>query len=221
MKKNLSILLLLLLSWSAAFAQKPDNPTLWEKEIQAFEKSDSLQMPAPGGIVVTGSSTIRGWRTMNEDFPEYPIIRRGFGGSRIGDATYYFDRLIKKYQPKQVVFYSGDNDIGSGKDAEMTFAQFKKFAKKMRKELPKAELVYLSIKPSIARWSMYPIMQETNKKIKRYAFWHRKVKFVDVATPMLGPDGKPKPELFLGDGLHMKPAGYELWKPILKPYLAK
>lgn len=204
-----------------ALAQKPDNPTIWEKEIQAFEKLDSANMPAPGGIVFTGSSSVRGWRSLPQDFPDYPIIMRGFGGSRIGDATYFFDRIVKKYQPKQVFLYSGDNDIASGKDAEMTFEQFKAFAKKMKKELPKAELVYLSIKPSLSRWNLYPEMEKANKKIKCYAFWHSNVKFVDVSSVMLGADGKPKPELFIGDGLHMTPAGYELWRQIVKPYLRK
>ncbi|QHL87599.1 hypothetical protein GU926_09165 [Nibribacter ruber] len=218
---TLWLFLLLFLVLPPVLAQKPDNPALWEKEIQTFEKSDSLQMPAPGGIVFTGSSSIRGWRTLPADFPGYPIILRGFGGSRLGDATFYFDRIVKKYQPKQVFLYSGDNDIASGKTADMTFAQFKVFAKKMKKELPEAELVYLSIKPSLSRWEMYPAMQDANKKIKRYAFWHRKVKFVDVGTGMLGADGKPKPELFIGDGLHMTPAGYALWNQIIEPHLQK
>ncbi len=215
----LSVCMLLLLQ--PAVAQKPDIPAIWEKEIQAFEKMDSVNMPAPNGIVFTGSSSVRGWRSLPQELPEYPIAMRGFGGSRIGDATYYFDRIVKKYQPKQVFLYSGDNDIASGKNAEMTFAQFKAFAKEMKKKLPKAELVYLSIKPSLARWDMYPAMEAVNKKIKRYACWHSNVKFVDVSSAMLGADGKPKPELFIGDGLHMTPAGYALWKQIVQPYLLK
>ncbi|MBA9078912.1 SGNH/GDSL hydrolase family protein [Rufibacter quisquiliarum] len=208
-------------SVSPVLAQKPDNPTIWEKEIMAFEKSDSLKMPPPGGILFVGSSSVRGWRSVGQDFPDKPVLNRGFGGSRIGDAVYYFDRIIKKYQPRQIFFYAGDNDIASGKNADMTFEKFKAFAKKVRDELPKTELVYLSIKPSPARWSMYPESEKANKKIKRYAWWHRKVKFVDVSTPMLGPDGKPRPELYIGDGIHMTPAGYKLWVEIVKPYLAK
>jgi lysophospholipase L1-like esterase len=35
---------------------------------------------------------------------------------------------------------------------------------------------------------------------------------------MLDQDGLPRPELFLTDLLHMKPAGYEIWKnQIQKP----
>lgn len=202
------------------FAQKPDNPTIWEKEIRAFEKKDSIEMPARGGIVFTGSSSIRGWRTLKEDYPDRHVLNRGFGGSRIGDATFYFDRIIAKYEPKQVVLYSGDNDIASGKTPGMVLEKFKEFAEKMKEELPQAELVFISIKPSIARWEMYEDMKEANRKIKRYAFWHRNVKFVDVSTAMLGEDGQPKPELYIGDGLHMTPAGYELWREIVEPYLA-
>ncbi|GGK62283.1 SGNH/GDSL hydrolase family protein [Rufibacter glacialis] len=223
MKKSflLSVLLLaMVFLFQPVLAQKPSNPLVWEKEMRAFEKADSANMPAPGGIVFTGSSSVRGWRTLKQDFPDKPVLNRGFGGSRINDATYHFDRIVKKYQPKQVLLYSGDNDIASGKNAEMTFEEFKLFAKKMKEELPKAEFVYLSIKPSPARWKMYPEMEEANKKIKRYAFWHRKVKYVDVSNPMLGPDGKPKPELYVADGIHMTPTGYELWKKIVEPYLA-
>lgn len=202
------------------FAQKPDNPLIWEKEISAFEKKDSIEMPAKGGIVFTGSSSIRGWRTLKEDYPDRHVLNRGFGGSRIGDATFYFDQLIGKYEPEQVVLYSGDNDVASGKTPEMVFEKFKELAGKMKEELPQAELLFISIKPSMARWEMYEDMEETNRKIKRYAFWHRNVKFVDISTAMLGEDGKPKPELFLGDGLHMTPEGYELWKEIVAPCLA-
>lgn len=214
-------LLVLFLPLPPAYAQKADNPCIWEKEIRAFEEKDSMEMPVPGVIVFTGSSSIRGWRSLNVDYPEKDVLNRGFGGSRIGDATFYFDRIIAKYEPKQVVLYSGENDIASGKTPEMVLEQFKEFAQTMKEELPKTELVFLSLKPSIARWEMYEDMEEANRKIKHYAFWHRRVKFVDVSTPMLGVDGKPRPELFIGDGLHLTPEGYRLWTKIVEPYLAK
>lgn len=203
----------------SAWAQKPDNPLIWESEIRKFEKQDSLNMPDLCGIVFTGSSSIRGWRSVEQDFPDHDILNRGFGGSRIGDATYYFDELIGKYKPTQVVLYSGDNDIASGKTPEMVFKKFKDFVNTLKKELPKTELVFLSIKPSLARWNMYDDMAEANKIIKRYAFWHRDVTFVDISTAMLGEDNKPRSELFIGDGLHMTLEGYKLWTKILRPYL--
>jgi hypothetical protein len=32
---------------------------------------------------------------------------------------------------------------------------------------------------------------------------------------MLGADGKPRPEIFRDDKLHMNAAGYEIWKKII------
>jgi len=36
---------------------------------------------------------------------------------------------------------------------------------------------------------------------------------------MLGPDGKPRKELLVADGLHMTPAGYKIWNDALRPIL--
>lgn len=204
---------------NAVFAQKPDNPLIWEKAMEKFAQADLKNMPPEEAVVFTGSSSIRGWRTLDEDFPELKTINRGFGGSRIGDATYYFEQVIGKYKPEKVVLYSGDNDVASGKNADMVFDRFKEFARKMKAELPDTELYFLSIKPSLARWSMYDEMKEANKKIKRYAYWHKNVIFVDVSSPMIGEDGKPRPELYIGDGLHMTREGYNLWTKVLRPYI--
>ncbi len=223
MKKRASFpislfMVFIFLAWSG-FAQEPDNPHRWEEQISAFEKDDSIDTPQANGIVFTGSSSIRGWRTLKEDYPNLNVLNRGFGGSQIADATFHFDRLITKYKPKQVVLYSGDNDIASGKSPEMVLARFIKFAETMEEKLPEAELLFISIKPSISRWSMYPDMKEANHKIKEYASRHENIKFVDISTPMLGEDGKPRPELFVEDGLHMSPEGYVVWKETLKPFL--
>ena len=57
------------------------------KEIEAFEASDRTNRPAPGGLLFVGSSSIRLWKTLAQDFPEHPVINRGFGGSQIIDSV--------------------------------------------------------------------------------------------------------------------------------------
>ena len=44
---------------------------------------------------------------------------------------------------------------------------------------------------------------------------------MDVFTPMLGADGKPRPELFVEDGLHLTPEGYALWTRALAAILGE
>lgn len=214
-----SIFTFLFIKGFIAYGQKPDKPEIWKSEIIAFEKADEQQMPMKGAIVFVGSSSVRAWHTLKEDFPEHEVLNRGFGGSRIGDATFYFERILTKYQPSQIVMYAGDNDIASGKSAEMILDRFKSFYKKMKEELPNTELVFISIKPSLARWDFFPEMEKANRKIKRFAFWHNNVKLVDVSSAMLGEDGEPKPNIFKEDGLHMNAKGYAIWKEIIAPYL--
>ena len=45
--------------------------------------------------------------------------------------------------------------------------------------------------------------------------------FVDVFTPMIGQDGLPIPDLFVEDGIHMTPKGYEIWTRLIEPYLRR
>jgi lysophospholipase L1-like esterase len=39
------------------------------------------------------------------------------------------------------------------------------------------------------------------------------------AFVLLGPDGRPRDELFLQDKLHLNPAGYAVWTAALAPVL--
>ena len=40
--------------------------------------------------------------------------------------------------------------------------------------------------------------------------------FIDVFTPMLGNDGKPRPDLFVADKLHMNETGYKVWTLLIR-----
>src|SRR5579883_2356521 len=72
-------------------------------EIAAFEAQDKKNFPAPGGVLFVGSSSIRLWTTLAQDFPELPVINRGFGGSQIADSIRYADRIVFPYRPKMIV----------------------------------------------------------------------------------------------------------------------
>ena len=58
-----------------------------------------------------------------------------------------------------------------------------------------------------------------NAKIKAFTEKDERLFFVDIDTPMLGEDGKPRKELFVKDGLHLSSEGYELWTGIIRPQL--
>jgi lysophospholipase L1-like esterase len=220
------ILAFLFLLWLtlAGYAQTvaPPASAQWTTELREFARQDSLKKPPIASILFYGSSSIRMWETLATDFPDQPVLNRGFGGSRFPDAIQLFDKLVVRYRPRQVVLYEGDNDIASGAIPQEVYASFRTFEKLMRQKLPKSQLVFLSIKPSLARWELYPKMQEANNLIRQYIEKHpKRLRFIDVGTPMLGADGKPRPELFLEDGLHMTRVGYEIWTEAVRPVLAK
>ena len=190
----------------------------WEKEIAAFEAKDMAAPPPRDAVLFAGSSSIRQWNP-KKSFPDLAVINRGFGGSEIADSTHFAPRIIIKAQPRVIIFYAGDNDVANGKTAELVSDDFKDFADLIHKELPKTKIVFISIKPSPARWKMVDAQRKANELIEAYCKKNDYITYLDAATPMLGEDGKPRPELFGKDGLHMSDKGYELWVSLLKPYL--
>lgn len=190
----------------------------WEPEIQRFEAQDKAQPPPKGGILFVGSSTIRMWN-VEKWFPNMPVLNRGFGGSTMADVNQYAERIVFPYAPKTIVFYSGDNDIAMGKAPEVVGADFKAFAGRVREKLPETRLIVISIKPSVARWTLWAKMQEANRLIREFAAHDDHIVYVDCVARMLGADGKPRKELFLGDGLHLNESGYAAWTELVMPHL--
>ncbi|WP_400192372.1 SGNH/GDSL hydrolase family protein [Hymenobacter sp. B81] len=225
MRILLSLILLLgsLLPLSGALHAQttPERARIWAGAMRAFARQDSLAPPPAGGSVFTGSSSIVGWRSLATDFPGRPLLNRGFGGSHFPDVIQHFEQVVKRYRPRQVVLYVGDNDLGAGRTPAQVIESYRTFARRLRRELPGTRLLYLAIKPSPSRWHLQPQMREVNRAIRRYCRFRPGRRFADVAAPMLGPSGKPRPELYQADSLHMTAAGYALWKRVVGPKLVK
>jgi lysophospholipase L1-like esterase len=207
-------------AWPTVANRAVRPPQSWENDIKKFEAADKLTPVPQNGVVFIGSSSIVRW-DVAKYFPELgpKAINRGFGGTVAADATYYADRIVIPYKPAIVVYYSGDNDVESPISAEDIASEFVKFEQKVHKALPNTKIVFISIKPSLRRWAFQDKMNKANAMVKSHVGMGRNMTYVDVVASMLGADGKPKPELFVEDGLHMTPAGYVVWTAALKPHL--
>jgi len=190
----------------------------WEPAIRAFEAKDRKQAPAKGGIVFVGSSSIVLW-DLPKSFPGLDAINRGFGGSQLADSVRYANRIVIPYQPRVVVLYAGDNDLGSGKTPQKVFDDYRRFVDVIHGALPKTKILYLGIKPCKARWKLIDKVRETNRLIAEFAAKDSRLVFIDVEKPMLGADGMPRPELFKSDNLHLNAEGYRLWAGLVGPHL--
>jgi len=198
---------------------KPHDAKQWEKDIQAFEAADRTNPPPQNAILFIGSSSIKRWATLTENFAGYTVINRGFGGSHLSDSVAFVDRIVVPYKPKIVLIYAGDNDIAFGKSPEEVFGDFKKFVKKIHATLPETKVDFISIKPSPAREKYLEQIKKTNRMVKEFASKQKRVGYIDVFTPMLSGEGRPRPELFVKDGLHPNKECYEMWAAIIKPAL--
>jgi lysophospholipase L1-like esterase len=194
------------------------DPSRWEKDIAVFEQRDRQKPPPKDAAVFVGSSSIRLW-DLGKSFPGVETINRGFGGSQLSDSAHFALRIVVPYQPRLVVLYAGDNDLAAGKTPEQVADDFRSFVRAVRDGLPKARIVFLSIKPSIQRWKLVEKGRRANDLIEAVCKQGEGLLYVDVGTPLLGADGKPRPELFRADGLHLNEKGYEVWASIVKPYL--
>jgi lysophospholipase L1-like esterase len=192
----------------------------FEAEIRQFEQADRQAPPSPGGVVFVGSSSIRMWCTLDRDFPALRVLNRGFGGSELSDVLHYAERVVVPYRPRVVVLYAGDNDLASGKTPAQVGETARQFAALVHERLPRTRLIYVAVKPSPARVQLLPQVRATNALLRAAARRDSLATYVDVYTPMLGRDGRPRAELFGGDGLHMNSAGYALWRSLLAPALA-
>lgn len=203
------------LAWPARAQDK------WTAEVAAVEARLAGTALASGGVVFAGSSSVRLWN-LEHSFPGMGALNAGFGGSCIADCHRYAPRLIHAWKPSTVVFYAGDNDVAAGLTADDVVRDFTDFATSLHAALPECRLIFLSIKPSGSRWNLWAQARAANERIRTLceAVGEPRLRYVDVATPLLGADGQPMASLFADDRLHLNNAGYEVWRAVLGPVLA-
>ena len=197
-----------------------DGPARWEETIRGFEDWDRKNSFPSDAVLFVGSSSIRLWPT-RESFPELPVINRGFGGSQISDVNYYARRIVLPYEPKVIVFYAGDNDIAAGKSARQVCDDYKAFTEIVHAKLPRTRIIFVCIKPSRSRWTLWPVMSEANAMVKELCGKDSRLYYFDAASPLLDNEGLPKVELFLPDKLHLNGEGYKVWSGSLRPVIAE
>jgi lysophospholipase L1-like esterase len=186
---------------------------LWKESFEAFEAADRVNAPKPGGVLFVGSSSIRLWDSLEEDFRALPVVtKRGFGGSRLSDCSDHMSKLVLPYKPRLVVVYAGENDLAEGATPQEVLASFVRFVEGVRKDLPETRIAYVSIKPSPSRAALIEQARAANALIEAYSASTPNLDYIDVFSKMLGADGQPRPELFVADMLHLNRAGYALWR---------
>lgn len=169
-------------------------------------------------MVFTGSSSIRRWDRLAELYSDYWPIQRGFGGAQAGEIALFTDALVNRHQPRGVVFYAGTNDIDAGVSPEDVVDRIRCFRERVwvaqGQDLP---VLFVGITPNPARWEQWQDAQAVNQAIAGLALDDPGLTYVDVPAAFLETGSPPAAELFVDDGLHLSPAGYDLWQSVLRP----
>jgi lysophospholipase L1-like esterase len=212
-------LFLLFFSWWPACAGCLAQTGGFEAEIRAFERADSLAPPPSGRVLLWGSSSFRFWATCQADLAPFPVVNRGFGGSQMTDAIAYLDRAVVPHRPGLLLVYEGDNDLAAGKSPQEVAQDFAKLVLLARQRLPGLQVGFVAIKPSPLRANLLAQQAEANRLVEAFCRQGKGLYFIDVASPMLDAAGQPRPDLFIGDKLHMNRSGYEVWVKVVKKFL--
>jgi lysophospholipase L1-like esterase len=190
-------------------------------EIAAYERADAAQPPDQGQILFLGSSTIRMWQTLAQDFPKHRVLNRGFGGARISEVTLNLNRIAVPYAPRQIVFFAGGNDLADGHAPEQAVADFQAFVELARMQMPDIPITYIGIYHNPFRWHLRETFHAANDLLTAYCRRTPGVEFIETSPTFLGVDGRPRKELFADDQLHLNTAGYKLLAELVRPHLSK
>ena len=222
MLKQKSFLFFLLFAvYYCGFAQDVVYP--FAADIRNFRENDRINPPPLYAILFAGSSSFTLWQDVQDYFPGFTIINRGFGGSTLPDLIRYANDIIFPYAPKQIVIYCGENDLAASDTvtSEMVTARFISLFTLIRSKLPDVKITYISMKPSPSRWQLADRFMTGNQLIREYIESQSNASFVNIWDKMLNEDYLPDPDLFLEDMLHMNPKGYRIWQQTITPELIK
>jgi hypothetical protein len=206
---------------SSPLARYETSARNWEADIRQFETLDRSEADPDGAILFVGSSSIVLWSSIREDMAPYPVIQRGFGGSKLSDVAWYAERIIYPHRFRALVLFVANDITGSADDkspAEVA-GLLRRIVKTVRKQFRSEPLFFIEITPTNSRWSAWPKISEANRLIAETCGREPGCHFIRTSRFFLGTDGKPNDALFLEDKLHLNREGYKLWSKVIKDAL--
>lgn len=217
--KNSFLGLVLLLVALPTAAQNLD-PARWDETMARFAEQDRMHPQPEGAILLTGSSSIARWNDQAAAaLAPLTVIPRGFGGSVMGDVLHHLDTVALKYKPRAILIYEGDNDTFYNVPEDKIVGQFQEIVAKIHLALPETRIYVLSVKPSVARVSVWDAAQRVSADMKEIAHRDPLVHYVDVASPFLKADGNVMTDIFVADNLHLNDMGNLIWGSAIRAAL--
>jgi hypothetical protein len=186
--------------------------------------------PKEENIVFFGSSTIAIWN-LEASFPGYPVKKAGFGGKTWAGLLQLSDTIMK-LNPKQVVIYSGDNDVIARKSVTSMATTIEKICEKIWDYNPNVKVTFLYTKPSDTAFKIkykdsvttgIDVIEYTNRNVTNWGKENHPDKFeaIDTYSPFLSWSPKRLNVVyFKSDLLHLNQTyGYPILNALVTPKL--
>lgn len=212
-----------IISFAMAQDQNPELKRVmrFESAVNKIEEKATHMDVSAVHTVFVGSSSFTRWVDFESDFNSEEVVNNGFGGSRLSDVIFYFDKVITPFSPKQIIVYEGDNDIASGMSAKDYLKDVKTFIRMVEIKHPGTHISFLSPKPSPSRRELTEEFVKASQGLAMLASRTPGVDFIDVGQVMYDIEGEILKEIWVSDSLHMNRAGYDLWAPIVRSYIRR
>jgi lysophospholipase L1-like esterase len=161
---------------------------------------------------------------MVQQMAPYQVVKRGYGGAHFYDLIHFTERLVTPHHNAKALICFVANDI-SGKDKDLSSKEvsrlFKFFTRQVHRIHPELPIYFIEITPTPSRWKVWDQISQVNAKVKQYAATNSMINFISTQKKFLGPKGRPRPDLFVSDSLHLSDKAYWLWSEIIKNKLTQ
>ena len=200
-----------------------NSKSIFESEVQKLESLTDYKK-LDNYILFVGSSSIRRWDNMTKQMAPYQAVKRGYGGAHFYDLIHFTERLVTPHCRASALICFVANDI-SGKDSDLSprevYKLFKFFTRQVHRIHPELPIYFIEITPTPSRWKVWDQISQVNAKVKQYAATNSMINFISTQKKFLGPKGRPHPDLFVSDSLHLSDKAYWLWSEIIKNKLTQ
>lgn len=214
-----------------------------EKEIIAYEQEPIEK----GKILFYGHSLFTRWghpkwgyRRMDEDIRmkdgSLAVVNHGFGTASSEEMLYYYDRMVRPWEPRALVIASFRNDGLYGYYPEKTMDVIARMLHWARTDFPGIKLFLVEDHPcpqgkDFARKDLWNGGQHQRLRylemLHTYAQTHEDTKVIELwnrpeffeAPEDVGNYRKVREDLFVADKVHPNQAGYDILGPIFREAL--
>ena len=193
----------------------------WEENITRFEQADRVEKYPEDAILFMGSSSIVLWKTLASDMSPFPVIQRGFGGSKLSDLVVYTERIVSPHPCQAIVIFVANDITGNKNDKtpQEVASLFRSVLKTIRKSHPDTPVFWIEVTPTSSRWKVWPQIQEATNLIREICESRKNTWSIRTDFTFLNEQGTPRDELFVADKLHLNAKGYAVWTDIIKKEL--